>query len=374
MSFLKKPDKMFCDPAIHDKVASTLGFMTEEKSESMRGMFSSFFTLTTRLMRQEAEPLVVGIILSHVDNYWEVAAVRSMIDSLQRAYSDTHHFDFVVFSAENTSDKLNAIIGSQLLEAVGYRYDVCVGFAPWVVAQLRDTFIQTGCQLPIIFGGVATPERLGFAGDLSRSNEGITGVAMAVPAYYNQVKTIRDLKPELTDLLIPYDTTLTHAGLPEHCYGATESFASSWKDLGGKVKVVEVEAHHDIAEKLLEAASPRSMINLSTTSSIIAQTDKIIRACNTYNIPVFAHNRQAVRRGTVLGSGGSADPYGPPLAQLIGKICIERKPFSEVPLSIIYEHKDVCFFDRALRSQGFMHLDDAQLRAMRMLPIHEIVE
>lgn len=340
--------------------------------EPEKGIMRRLFQWAHRSVHRDTRLTSIVIVLSHTQNYWEVAAAREMIESLNKAYGDSQHFEYLVFSANNDRVILDSIAREELLGNSGNHFDVCIAFAPWVVSSLRNLFLGERTSLPLIFGGLATPDRLGLFEHGTAPMEGLAGVITVPPCHNEAVKTIRDLKPELTELLVPYDSILTHAGLTEKCYGASQSLIAAWKKHGGKVRALEIQPSDNIAEKIIGAAQPHTLVNLSCQSSVIAQADAITAACNMHNIPLYAHDRQGVRRGAVLGTGSSGTTYGPWLASLVGQICIEKAPTTALTLPLVNEQKEVCYFEPGLATQGFEHLDDATLRKMRMLPIQHV--
>lgn len=354
-------------------VQHLLGVETDHSELKNPNFLSRIYNWAHRRTETKRPTLNIALVFSHLDNYCETTAARKMVDSLERTYGETYSFEFSVMTANNSLTKLDTIVEEEFLRGKSNRYDACIGFAPWIVAQMRDLLLPEGMSMPLLFNGIASPEKLGLVGTKGDRRLGLTGVISKVPSHDTAVKTIRQLNPKLETLLIPYDSDLTHAGWPERCYGASGSFSASWKAAGGRTQPIDVTGCTDIAAKLMTCANTSTLINLSMHSSVIVQTQAIIQACNKRGIPVYAHNRQAIRQGAVMGSGGNTDEYGAWLALLIGEICIEKRPLDEIPLPIVTEQPEVCYFEESLAKQGFGHLDETTLRAMRMLPIHKVV-
>ena len=200
----------------------------------------------------------------------------------------------------------------------------------------------------------------------------IAGVAMQVGSYDEQVQTIKDLKPSLKDLLVPYDSIVTHGGFTERFYGPTEAFCKSWRKFGGRVRAVDISDGSQIEDTIASYASRNALVNLSVQSTVLTKTNQIVAACNRQDMPVYSHSQQGVRAGAVFGSGYSGSIYGPPVAYLIGQVFVDGKDLSTLSLPIVQESSDLCYLEPALQTQGFSHLNEDRLRTMRMLPIQHV--
>ena len=369
MKLIKHNDSLQCDSIIAQYVTQSFGNLTFSCDKPDESLSDKPFLNWQSLLPAQRKPEVrICVVLSDCQNYWELAAVRSMITSLQGGFEKTHNFHYTILSAQSSHYYLQDGVLDYLYSQEG-EYNACVTFAPWVATLIKD---ELPADVPLIFGGIAHPDRVGLVENSEYGSGHTIGAVMGVESYDEQVKTIRELKPSLKRLVVPYDSSLTHGGLTERYYGPTQALCHSWRDHGGRVSVVEVQAGNNMGDIIARAAGRDGLVNLSVQSSIMIQTKNIIEACSKKGAPVYAHSKQGVRAGAVLGSGNSGSEYGPAVAYCIVKTIIQGYDPLALKMIRVKESSDLCYFEPQLVGQGFGYLQQETLRKMRMLPIDKV--
>lgn len=364
--------QLYCDTSHHKKMSELFdGVADVHLSKNMPKKSSGYAFVQNILSVTGPQHMRILVVLSHCDNYWETAIIRSTIASLTEAYGDQCKITLTVLSTENNLFTLESQIMNHIISRSSY-YDVCIAPTAWITNYIKEACRSTKVTLPILFAGVASPVRSGLLRSLKHGSENVIGVRAEAPSYHEHVKALRELKPELCELLIPFDDTLRYYGLPDRQCTMSELFSEAWQDHGGQVKTVYIRPDISIADLLASVASKHSLINLSLDTTVTIQSEEIFDLSRARGIPVFAHNRQAIRRGAAVGTGSHGGEYGPYLAMLIGEICLYRYSVSDLQIPVHYESSEFCFLEPELVRQGFDRLNDAVLRTMRMLPIQYV--
>lgn len=314
--------------------------------------------------------LKVLFVFSDVGNYWEQSLFFSMVDSLYNKHGHDHDISYTCLSGQSSPELLEYVL-TQAMSTAFVENDICVASAPWVFTRMR-TRLGSYNTMPTIFSGMVTPDRFGALKEFGKSTENTTGVVMQVPSYDDQAQTIKDLRPDTTSMVVPYDTNLGDGGVTSAHAGATATLSRAWQALGGTSTVIPLDGLGDIGGTIVKEAPEKSIVNLSLESSVLAQMPRIVQQANKHGLTLYAHDRISVRRGAALGSGGSGSSYGPHTAQMISQVLVERSRPKDIPPAVVVEDKHVCFQNETIEQQGIAVAGE-MMRKMQMLPI-EMVE
>lgn len=329
---------------------------------------SGFFSVV-----HAAPTLTIMVILSHHENYRELAAFHSAREHIFQAHGATHNIRYRVFSAENSLSKLQTDINDAICPEIQRKsIDVCITFSTWVTLGIKSALVQAGIfHTPVLFAGMVDTDTLSLTRTPGFGSSLLTGVILKPASYDDQVKTIRQICPKRSELLLPYDNTLTHGGYTDATFGVSKAFATAWREHGGRVRTLAIQADDDIGSRITEAARSTTIVNFSHESSMVVQTGSIVEACNEAGVPLYGHDRISIRRGVSLGSGSGGSTLGAPIAACVSALCVENINPQRLPLYVIEDQASVCFQKATLDAQG-VHLSDEHLRLMNMLPIEHI--
>ena len=138
MKFTKHSSSFKSDSDVATRIAQSLGYLVEPiQTVSRTGLVWNFSKLVRTLSGDHKPKIRIALVFADTRNYWEVAAVRSLMESLQNGYGDTHEMVYTVLSGENSITHFQDTVIAHLKKEHN-QYDVCVAFTPWVARLLKD--------------------------------------------------------------------------------------------------------------------------------------------------------------------------------------------------------------------------------------------
>ena len=228
---------------------------------------------------------------------------------------------------------------------IEYRYapsqDRLPALAAELVALSPDLLIAPNTQaalalksatasIPIVFVGVADPERIGLVQSLSRPGGNITGLSTVVPGFTGKViEILREMVPTASKIAI-----LVNPGNPIHRLIVAEELPQMARNLGVALPVVEATTAEELDIAFASAAAQHAdAISVFGDALTVNNAPRVTALAAKHRLP-------AIYLFRLFATNGGLISYGPDIADLfiraggyVDKILKGTKP-SDLPVEL----------------------------------------
>jgi ABC-type uncharacterized transport system substrate-binding protein len=180
--------------------------------------------------------------------------------------------------------------------------------------------------IPIVFGAVKDPAKIGLVNSEESSGNHITGVTGTGMPFERRIEVLLRLKPETKRLLIIYDMVITN----EKC-----EIENILRRKNITVDAVLVDSASEVENRVIEYLNSHKKPDVIMTlrDSVVSVDFKpLIELCNRHGITLFTSHLGAVYLGAAIGIGERSELYGIESAKLVRKILEKNLHPSRIPI------------------------------------------
>ena len=279
-----------------------------------------------------------------------IPATHGALEEIQRGFEKTLtyiHGLRCTFSTFNANGN-RTLLRSQIEEIAQRNFDAVFTIGAVTTQLTKEIFEKKRATLPIIFGAVADPVRLGLVKSIESSGNWLTGAA-ATTNYALQIKLLLLLKPTTKNVLLVYDPTQS-SGLEQD----KKELAAIFSKINVKFKAIEVYNVHDVQQKLpLIMNKELDVVMILKDNTVVPCIDQVITLCERYGITVFTTDLDSVEKGAALGFGVKELSFGVDAAGKAFEVLSKNLHPSDVPVAIVSDFQ-LLVNDKARNKQNLV--------------------
>ncbi len=259
----------------------------------------------------------VAIIILHHDSAWERRAVKGIVVSMMNCYSPEEPPLFDVFSAENSSQRLNEEI-MPIIEQNKKQYAAIITSGPWVSSGVKTYMTEHKMTLPQVFLGVQDPVGAGLIKNFEIPQAGIVGVNNAAVDYDYCVTVLKEIFPVIKTVLVPYDSTTT----PDTMDLEKRRLVDRLKYRELEVRLLPVDVNGDVPRQIAPHLAGVNVLWTVEEPLIQMHAKKLSRLCGDYSVLFCSGELASVFQGADIGWGDSGSLQGLYAGQLCFAVSI----------------------------------------------------
>lgn len=258
-------------------------------------------------------------------------ATHRALDEIQRGFE----MAIIKKYALNTVFKIYNANGSRVLlraqieEIAQGSFDTvfCIGA---VATQLtKEVFAKKNVTIPIVFGAVADPVRIGLVSEGLNAKNILTGSA-ATTDYKTQLELLLLIKPETKNILLVYDPSQS-SGLELD----SQKISQECSILDLNLKKVEVTSVRDIQQKIpLCIEKDVDVVMILKDNTVVPAIDMLVNICERHKKTLFVSDLDSVRKGAAIGFGVKESSFGEDAAKCTAKILRDKCDVWQVPIHV----------------------------------------
>lgn len=305
-------------------------------------------------------------VLSHSENYDEMAAILHMSTRLQQVQGPDNMADLVFLSAENSPRTMEETVMPAL-----HSSDVGRILTPslWTTYCLGQEFDHNPLPAPVVFAGVQNIKNIRSLHRNKENSAQLTGVQHKPLRYEEFVADIEETMPGVRRILVPCSREISTKTMILLGYGFNDDKREVFSQRGIRITPVPVGTRENIGTVLSKYLRKRDGVLITDDSVAVVGLPQILKAAADHQVPVFAENSIAVLRGASLGIGGNMGQEGPILADMMHKLETGIvSSASEIPIVTKKRDEEIRFNEHAFKKQG-VHVSSKRMRALRMRSI-----
>lgn len=274
-------------------------------------------------------------------------ATHPSLDQIQNAFkntlskSDKNQYDFTHFNANGNKMLMRA----QAEEIVQGNFDLVFTIGAQASQLTKELSSKKNRPVPIIFGAVSEPVKLGLISSPENPGGMVTGV-IENTVFDKQVALLKAIKPSVKTVLIVYDPT-QGAGLEKE----KQELEQILNKNGIKLISVEVYAVGEVYAKAQAFIKQADLVLVLKDHTVVAAIDSVIKLCNMHHVPLMTSELDSSDKGAVLSFGVLEYDFGANGARLALKIIEDNISAAKIPCAYVTEYK-LKINSKALESQG----------------------
>ena len=251
--------------------------------------------------------------------------------------------DFTTYNANGS----RTLIRSQFEDILQKNYDAMFTIGAMATQMAKEVTAKRKILMPIIFGAVADPIRLGLIKSLDCSGNNLTG-ATAATKYATQIDFLLQLKKDVKTVLIVYDPTQS-SGLEND----KKNVVKLLEDRNIRVKAVEVYHTHEIHQKIEALIADVDVVMIFKDNTVVPAVDSLVKLCNKHKVTLVTSDLDSVRKGAAIGFGVREYEFGAASAFSMAILLREKKQPSEIPAFMVDKYRFV-INTKTMESQGLI--------------------
>ena len=181
-------------------------------------------------------------------------------------------------------------------------------------------------QIPVIFGPVSNPAKVGIVKEMKVPGGNITGVTFG-PQEPLRLEMLLKFIPDLNDILVPYNPNDKSPVI------GVKLIKETAKRLGVNIHTIEVTSVKELKSKLNGYNGSFDAIFVPTDSILVSQTPYIAQYAISKNIPFTCPQREGVKAGALFSYGFSIEDVGMQAARLVHMVLSGTDPGS-IPIEL----------------------------------------
>ncbi len=274
-------------------------------------------------------------------------ATHPSLDQIQNGFKDTlntfqtSNYVYTPFNANGNKMLMRA----QAEEIVQGNFDIVFTIGAQASQLVKELSIKKQKPVPIIFGAVSEPVRLGLVQSPEQPGGQVTGV-IENTAFEKQVILLRAVKPAIKTIVLPYDPT-QGAGLEKEKQDLEKILSKH------DIKLISVEVYSvgEVYVKLQAFIKQADLVLVLKDHTVVAAIDSVIKLCNIHHIPLMTSELDSSIKGAVLSFGVREYDFGVYGARLARKILEEKVSAGTIPCVYITDYK-LKINSKTIESQG----------------------
>lgn len=290
-----------------------------------------------------------------------VPATHNALEEIQHGFEESlirKHKLNVIFSTFNANGN-RALLRTQIEEVGQQGFDLVFTIGAAATQLTKEVFLKKGLKIPIVFGAVADPVRLGLVSDINNEHNVVTGSATSTN-YPLQIELIFTLKPTIKNVLLVYDPAQS-SGLELDRKQIEHLFAQH----GATCKAVEIFNTREISQKLpLMINNSIDLIMILKDNTVVPAIDLLVTQCERHGITLLASDLGSVEKGAGIGFGVREYTFGVDAAASAHKILTTHLTAGQVPIKITDAFR-FAMNRSAMERQG-IHLKEKEFKLLRM--------
>ena len=202
--------------------------------------------------------------------------------------------------------------------------DLLIAVGPQTAVALKSAT----ATIPIVFGAVADPVRIGLVQSLSHPGGNITGLATLVPGFSSkQMETLREMVPTATKIAV-----LVNPGNPIHRLAVAEELPQTARKLGVALPIVEATTAEELDIAFASAAAQHADAIFPVGDPLtIRNATRITALAAKYRLPAIYLGREHVADGGLISYGPNFPDLWLRAGGYVDKILKGTKP-SDLPV------------------------------------------
>lgn len=258
----------------------------------------------------------IAIVTIHHDSAWARRVAKGVVSGLANATAPDKIPTVDVYSAD-ASDKNIYENVYKPLEELRNEYAAVVTIGSWVSTRVRDYLRDKKWKVPHIFLGVHDPVAAGLLTSREVPAKNRIGILGAVLDYGRYVKLLKNLRPKLKTVLLPYDPEFIYHGFAEE----KQRLVYHLERNGIQLKTLEVNLHENVAEQIQPHLSSVDVVWSLHEDATQIHAKQIAKACDKAGVTFCASDLACVFQGAAIGFGDSGTLLGAYGGQLCFNLC-----------------------------------------------------
>ena len=292
-----------------------------------------------------------------------IPATHPALEEIQRGFVETlakYQYikcGFIVYNANGNLSLMRA----QLEDVICKDFDLLYTIGAHATQMAKEVTAKKQVLIPIVFGAVADPVKLGLVSNELFSGNNLTG-SSATRDYAKQINFLLKVKPHVKNELIIYDPTQS-SGLEKD----KDEIVELLKKYSINTTAVEVYKTREIFEKIPSLLSAHDVVFIFKDNTVVPAVDGLVKLCSRYGVTLFVSDLDSVDKGAALGFGVHEYMFGVNAAQCALEILLEHKKPSEVPIRLTNNFK-FKINSKTMQAQKVI-IDSQQLALMQVTEI-----
>ena len=286
-------------------------------------------------------------------------ALHPSMDNIMRGFTETlskeskKTYSFVEYNANGSP----FLLRGQADDIVAVGYDLIFTIGATCTQTVFELTRKQNSAVPIIFGAVDDPVRMGVVQSLQHPGTNVTGV-LSKSDYALQIEALLQIKPLTRRVLLVYNPA-GGIGFDRD----TQELAALCAAKNIEFITVEVDQAHEITQKVSAHLDGVDVVLVLTDHTVVTGIDSLVTLCLRYGVTLYTSELDSGHKGAALSFGVQEYDYGV-LAARLSRDILEggRDPVSVPCVMITKNYLQVN--TKTMRQQG-LNLDDGQIEAVR---------
>lgn len=261
--------------------------------------------------------------------------------------STNARYEFLVFNANG--DKI--LLRSQAEAVVNKDFDLIFTIATAPTQIIKELCTKKGKNIPIIFGAVADPVKLGIVKSISKPGGFVTGTIESSD-YKTQLDLLLRLKPGIKSILLPYNPT-QGSGLERDKNEIVQLLSKK------NISIVPCEAYNinEIQGKIAGLVQNVDAVLILKDNTMVSGIDAIIKQCNLCHKVLMATDLDSGIKGAALSFGVKEAAFGEQAAFLAQQILENKVLPTNLPCITSYKNR-LKINTKTMHAQGLLISND----------------
>lgn len=225
------------------------------------------------------------------------------------------------------------LMRSQAEEIVNGSFDLVFTVAAAPSLVVKEVMQKKGKHIPIVFGAVSDPVKLGLVNSLGLPGGFVTG-STETTAYEEQIRMLSNFKPEIKTVVLIYNPSQGR-GLEKDKIELEKIFS----DKNIRLVPVEVYSVGEIYGKLSAFINDADLVFILKDNTVVSGIDAVIKLCNQHHVTLMSTDLDSGKKGAALSFGVYESAFGVQSALLAIKILENGMNPGKLSCQTLSEHK-----------------------------------
>ena len=216
---------------------------------------------------------------------------QGFIDTLKKSMENSCEIDVYNANGDRT------LMRSQVEEIIAKNYDLIFPIATQPTQMAKEITTKKHTLIPIVFGAVNKPVKLGLVKSLSSSGNHLTGVTETID-HEKQFTLLLKLKPSVKNVLLLYNPS-QGSGLE-----SDKNLVKNILDKKGiTLKTLEVFQTNEIFSKVSSQLQEIDALLVLKDNTVVPAMDALVKLCNRNNVTLVTSDLDSCDKGAAFSLG-----------------------------------------------------------------------
>jgi ABC-type uncharacterized transport system substrate-binding protein len=225
-------------------------------------------------------------------------------------------------------------------------YDAIVTIGAKASQVATRTALYLNTPIPIVFTSVVNPSHLGIIYPGKRPTRNITGIAIPDVPIDQQINTLRKVKKNIHQVLLPYNPNVPL------CIHQKIEISNLFNCAGIAVNAIPIYSKEEVLPKISSQIYDADTIVTLRDATTVLNMGDIVKICGNYGVTLYTADLESVQLGAALGFASSDTSIGKETAQQLLILFQEDVSPHEIPVKDATMNYQLAINTKNIAKQG----------------------